>query len=81
LAKDLNIYRRRFQRQQFEAYRLGVLFLRTKGLGYWAIVQLLVDHWLTLRAYSLTHERPFAYELIWRRGVRSLKAPASASEA
>ena len=63
-TQDLNINRVRAQWELCRGSKVGIFFLKPpkkEGLGYWAIVQLVIRHWPKIKQLAEKSRRPFGY--------------------
>jgi hypothetical protein len=62
ITKDFNIQKTRNQRELYEKYGLGVIFIKPpSGYKYWEYVQLIIKKWDDIKKIANKTERPFAY--------------------
>ncbi|WP_247232721.1 hypothetical protein [Telluribacter sp. SYSU D00476] len=74
ITQDVNIFRKRQQRELFEQCGVGLFFLKPpskRGYTYWEMVQLLVNRWPELKQLHRQNQRPYAFE--FRHGGKFIK--------
>jgi hypothetical protein len=65
ITQDVNIHRRKHERELYERYEIGVFFLKANskkhGLSYWEQVQAIVKNWESINQIISKKKPPFAY--------------------
>lgn len=74
ITRDLNINRRKHEIELYKKSGIGVFFLKgaskKAGLSVWEMVKILAKHWNTIAKSVHQDNRPFAYEVAYRRVKR-----------
>lgn len=74
ITQDININRRKHEIALYKENKLGIFFIKgpTKkaGLSVWQMVEILAKHWNTITKAVHEDDKPFAYEVSYRRVKR-----------
>jgi len=69
ITQDYNIKRTKHQYALCQQYGLGIFFLKPpskKGLSYWEMVVMVINHWQSIIDTIINSQRPFAFKLTKR---------------
>jgi|SRR5690625_642419 len=71
ITRDLNINRRKHEIELYKKSEIGVFFLKgaskKAGLSVWEMVKILSKHWNDISKAVHENNRPFAYEVTYRK--------------